>query len=423
MAHALTRNRTYAAVDALGMYSNIRTYKHGAHIKASDGDEQYVTPPPAPPSGAYYGNASIPSSYFGWQSALNSSKIDEFSAACWMFAQELTDIAIDKNNTPPVLGLIQSAWGGTEIDVWLKNTTVSKCANASGLPETNKAAFGSLWNGMVAPFINYTIFGALWYQGENNVYQCIDAGNRDGGDPDNLACGNVLNSTGYACSMKNLVNSWRDEWSVHPGTTSATFPFGIVSLAAGTSEGHGATMPVFRHAQTASYGFLPGPKGSGMESTFIAQAYDAGDPGVRYQGGGNHQWSELDSPYQAEYDRPFPGRQGYSGAGLQSFTQQYMGGLHPRAKQTIGRRLALAAANVAYSQADVPFTGPVIKTCNVLKANARCFPGQDITDYNCQQADSHGGTCARLLHPFLPSFLSFFLRSCFFFFPPLSPRC
>lgn len=29
------------------------------------------------------------------------------------------------------------------------------------------------------------------------------------------------------------------------------------------------------------YGFLPGPVGSGMENTFIAQAYDAGDPGNR----------------------------------------------------------------------------------------------------------------------------------------------
>ena len=116
---------------------------------------------------------------------------------------------------------------------------------------------------MVAPFINYTIFGALWYQGENNVYECIGAGNRGGQDPDNLACGNVLNNTGYACSMKNLVQTWREQWSAEAGTTSATFPFGIVSLAAGTSEGHTAAMPVFRLAQTASYGFLPGPKGSG----------------------------------------------------------------------------------------------------------------------------------------------------------------
>ena len=31
---------------------------------------------------------------------------------------------------------------------------------------------GALWNGMTAPFVNMTIFGALYYQGENNVYEC-----------------------------------------------------------------------------------------------------------------------------------------------------------------------------------------------------------------------------------------------------------
>jgi hypothetical protein len=40
--------------------------------------------------------------------------------------------------------------------------------------------------------------------------------------------------------------------------------------------------------------------------------------------------------------------------------------LHPRAKQTIGRRLALAASAVAYGHADVPFTGPKLKNCSVL---------------------------------------------------------
>lgn len=78
---------------------------------------------------------------------------------------------MDKNETPPVIGLIQSAWGGTEIDDWLKNDTISACKNASGFPEPNRPGAGAggvypdngaLWNGMVAPFINYTMFGALW---------------------------------------------------------------------------------------------------------------------------------------------------------------------------------------------------------------------------------------------------------------------
>jgi hypothetical protein len=75
MAHALTRNRTYAAVDLHGMYSNIRTYQKASHVAKFDGDEQFLTmppvPPPAPPDG------SAPRSYTGWQQP-NSSKIDPF---------------------------------------------------------------------------------------------------------------------------------------------------------------------------------------------------------------------------------------------------------------------------------------------------------------------------------------------------------
>ena len=119
-----------------------------------------------------------------------------------------------------------------------------------------------------------------------------------------------------------------------------------------------------------------------MEKTFIAQAYDAGDPGKRslnYKGQGKDKTftgpeSQADSPFQEAYDAPFPGRVGWSEAGHQPFTQQYMGGLHPRAKQTIGRRLALAASAVAYGH-DVPFTGPKLKNCSVLPQNVNCFPG------------------------------------------------
>jgi hypothetical protein len=108
MAHALTRNRTYAALDLHGMYSNIRTFQQAAHIATFDGNEQFITAPPVPPPAPKDGSA--PKSYNGWQKP-NSSKIEPFSAACWFFGQELTDISIDKNETPPILGLVESAWG------------------------------------------------------------------------------------------------------------------------------------------------------------------------------------------------------------------------------------------------------------------------------------------------------------------------
>jgi hypothetical protein len=68
-----------------------------------------------------------------------------------------------------------------------------------------------------------------------------------------------------------------------------------------------------------------------------------------------------------------------------------MGGLHPRAKQTIGRRLALAAANVAYKQKDVPFTGPVLKTCTVLAEGARCLPNEPRDSPSCHKVGRYYG--------------------------------
>lgn len=94
--------------------------------------------------------------------------------------------------------------------------------------------------------------------------------------------GNSAANIGYACFQKVLVSGWRKVWSETVGTTDPMAPFGIVTLASSGSEG-GPNMGPMRYAQTASYGVLPGPQGSGMENTFLAQAYDLDDewgPGV-----------------------------------------------------------------------------------------------------------------------------------------------
>ncbi len=222
------------------------------------------------------------------------------------------------------------------------------------------------------------------------VYECLGAGTRPSHDGGPSACGNAINETGYACQTKNLVASYRSQFSSTPGTTDPLFPFGIVSLADGTSEGHGNNMANFRLAQTASYGILPGPKGSGMEKTFIAQAYDAGDPSATGSSGfevGSTRAAQADEPFQAYYDEPFPGREGYSGHGHQDFTQFYMGGIHPRPKQTVGRRLALAAKAIAYGENETVYTGPVLKSCTVHPEGKRCTPDDTFN------ATSHQITC------------------------------
>ena len=71
-----------------------------------------------------------------------------------------------------------------------------------------------------------------------------------------------------------MVDLWRKTWSAVSGTTDPLAPFGIVTLASGGSEG-GADIGGMRWSQTANYGVNPNPA---MPATFVAQAYDIGDP-------------------------------------------------------------------------------------------------------------------------------------------------
>ena len=89
--------------------------------------------------------------------------------------------------------------------------------------------------------------------------------------------GSALAKIGYSCEQLALVTGWRKVWSEVEGTTDPLAPFGIVTLASSGSEG-GPDIGAMRLAQTAGYGVLPGPAGSGMENTFVAQAFDTDDP-------------------------------------------------------------------------------------------------------------------------------------------------
>ena len=144
------------------------------------------------------------------------------------------------------------------------------------------------------------------------------------------SCGSVSTETGYACFMKTLIESWRKGWSVVPGTTDANFPFGLVTLAGGTSEGNGVNMGAFRYAQTGNTG---GPSFGGLANTFIAAGHDAADPCA----GGN-----------ACCDNKNDGQGGWPClSGVAPYTAQFMGGIHPRVKRIIGTRLAKAARSLA----------------------------------------------------------------------------
>ena len=67
-----------------------------------------------------------------------------------------------------------------------------------------------LWNAMIYPLLNTTIYGAIWYQGESNAVYRPDM---------------------YNCTFPAMINGWRKEW--FSGTYRATnlsFPFGFVQV-------------------------------------------------------------------------------------------------------------------------------------------------------------------------------------------------
>ena len=62
---------------------------------------------------------------------------------------------------------------------------------------------------MISPFLKTSIYGAIWYQGEQNAYQ-----------PD-----------GYNCTFPAMINGWRKDWSNGTGgQTDPKFPFGFVQV-------------------------------------------------------------------------------------------------------------------------------------------------------------------------------------------------
>ncbi len=269
---------------------------------------------------------------------------DALSAVCYYFAQALTDALGD--DAPPI-GLIESAVGGTKIEEWLSNSTKNKCTEEA-LSETSSY----LYSGMVAPFVNTTIRGVLWYQGENNC----------GDTP-----GNSQNKSGYGCEIESLVSSWREAWSVEPETTSKQLAFGIVGLAPDGSEGFGQNIAAIRWSQQANFGTWPS---TGLPGTFGANAFDLADPWTHN--------TQTDANFCSKKD-PKTGKYGKDciwnparwaapfkpllGAIRNNTAPIFMGSIHPRLKYPVGRRLAVAAMRAVYGDEAGPVAGPTIAGC------------------------------------------------------------
>ncbi|MBO5234437.1 MAG: sialate O-acetylesterase [Alistipes sp.] len=169
-----------------------------------------------------------------WKRASYSSCAD-CSAIAYFFAQYVNDAM-----SVPV-GVIVSAWGGTEIAPWMPRDCHAEALKGlvsdeeysvrtghikpyKGRPRTA----GALFNGMINPFKGYAARGFLWYQG----------------------CSNKRDNTFYDKLQAAMVERWRKEW----GDTESTMPFYYVLIApyqrAGSANGFSRGYFVENQAKT-----------------------------------------------------------------------------------------------------------------------------------------------------------------------------
>ena len=85
-----------------------------------------------------------------------------------------------------------------------------QCSKASISPGNQK-----YHDTRVLPYINMTLKGWIWYQGENDMHGVH---------------GNSYLGYGYGCLAQRLVQTWRQLWSTEPDTTDPLAPFGFAAL-------------------------------------------------------------------------------------------------------------------------------------------------------------------------------------------------
>lgn len=132
----------------------------------------------------------------------NKESAKSFSAIGYIFGSEL----FDNLNVP--IGIIESSWGGTQIESWIPKKDLLKYSyikfsNALPKEEKKQKKPTFLYNAMIHPFQDFKIKGILWYQGESNRMQPIL----------------------YSSYMKDLIHSWRKQWK------DEKLPFYFVQIA------------------------------------------------------------------------------------------------------------------------------------------------------------------------------------------------
>jgi len=256
----------------------------------------------------------------------------DFSAVAYFFCSDL----YKKLNVP--IGLIQSAWGGTSVESWMKKQVLESdpnfepilkhfdeavinypqavqeylqkmkewkdaCTQARAqkqkppmepfppLGPMYYRAPSVLYNAMIAPLLSYGIRGVIWYQGESNAERPYQ----------------------YRKLFPAMVKNWRDDWG------QGDFPFYYVQIAPFSYKNWSRPIytPELREAQLMVLS---------LPNTGMAVTMDIGD----------------------------------------------VNDVHPKNKQEVGRRLALWALAKTYGQTGIVYSGPIYKSMKI-EGNKICL--------------------------------------------------
>ena len=200
-----------------------------------------------------------------------------FSAAAYFFGRELQS----RERVP--IGLIDSTWGGTPVEAWMSLEGIARDASLMPVfaaravmtgqqadmaqiiaaekradeaakragqpaphhdwhPAPESWAPAGLFNGMIAPFVEFPIRGVIWYQGESN-----SSSERAGL---------------YEKAFPGMIADWRSHWR------QGDFPFLYVQIANfGTKASEGWSL--VREAQRRTLS---------VANTAMAVTIDVGDP-------------------------------------------------------------------------------------------------------------------------------------------------
>lgn len=89
--------------------------------------------------------------------------VGSFSAVGYFFARNLQE------NLKVPVGIIHTSWGGTRIEAWMSETALAPFEKPNPNAKAGANTASNLYNGMIAPLLNYQVKGAIWYQGESNA--------------------------------------------------------------------------------------------------------------------------------------------------------------------------------------------------------------------------------------------------------------